>query len=156
MATIELLLSSAHADVLPRHCVITGSTKDVDFKAVQVPTRAGGLVAMTLPFADIAYRRWRAAHLLFRMAMFIAMFLFVVGMTIAWAYTPMGLLVYAAGVLLPIGTHYWIVTGCGPEVLQAGTKGLVLNVPSESAAVAIQTAVNEHEVRLATARASNE
>ena len=152
MAHLEMLIASAQADVLPKRCVITGEEKDVELRKVQIPSRDGGLYTLTLPFSDLAYRRWRATHLLFRLALGVSLLGFALGMIVAYFNTAMGLFVFLALVVLPIGTRKWIVQGYGPQVVRAGTKGLVVEIPNKPAAEALQAAIDEHEMLLAAAR----
>jgi hypothetical protein len=152
MARLELLEATAQGDLLPPCCVITGSTEHVAFRRIAVPCRGGGWIRLSLPFNEMACKRWRVSWVLFGLAVFLALFLILASLAVAGFCGPVGMVVFLAAVLLPLLTYHYIVKGSGPEVEHARRGALILRIPSETAARTLQPAIDELEYTLGTLR----
>lgn len=155
MPKVELMRQSARMDVLPRRCVITGSTQGVTFRRVWVPARAGWAVRMDLPFADMAYRRWNVSWLLLYIAIGLALAGFLAGLIIAAFGNVVGAVVYLSAALLPIGAWRLLIHGNGPEVLRQRRDAVVLHIPDDEAAREMQPSIDLFEYRVAFVRAAS-
>lgn len=145
---------------LPRVCVATGATAGVEFRRVDfswVPwwtwlvlvcnvvlyLIVAGMtrrhVRGELPFTDEAWRRWRFARIVFRIA-FVAM---LVGFGLGFVLMARGdagwaVLVFLASLVGPVGAHRLLVRPRGPVCERIEPDRLVLALPSANAASAFE------------------
>ncbi|MCZ7644222.1 MAG: hypothetical protein M5U26_02895 [Planctomycetota bacterium] len=144
-----MLASSARKDIPSPLCAICGDAKLVTYREVYVPMRQGGAIQLTLPFNDLAYKRWHAARLLYWIAVGAGGVFFIAACGVAiWSSGVLAVLVYLGGCALPLWTHLAILRGSGPEIETAQQGALILWLPDAKAAQAFQAAVNQAEALL--------
>ncbi len=151
MPRVELLETSIRKGILPPICVITGGQENISFQPALVPSRDGSHRRLVLPFADLPFKRWQAAKLLYRVSITLAVVQFFGACFLAMVNGPMSILIFLAGCALPLCTYWGMLRGSGPEVLAASRGALILDIPNSDAAVQLQEAADEHEALVASA-----
>ena len=139
---VDLMRFSATPKLLPRRCVITGETRDVVYKSVYVPNQTGGWVRLTLPFTMPALKRWYMALNLFALSLAVSLIAFCASVYVAWCGGAPGILLFVAGIALPVLTKQILLSGSGPELLYARNDVLALLVPAQKTAEEMRTAVD--------------
>lgn len=142
---VEFMRFSARPEVLPARCVITGQTQNVQFSSVYIPNRTGGWVKLTLPFTDLALRRWKMALNLYVFSLAISLFAFCGSVYVSYCGGIAGVLVFFAGIALPVLSRKVLVDGSGPEVIYCKNHVIALLIPNVQAAMEIQKRVDALE-----------
>jgi hypothetical protein len=145
MFRVEFMRFSARPEVFPARCLITGSTQHVQYSPVYVPNRTGGWVKLTLPFTDLALKRWKMALNLYVFSLAISLFAFCGSVYVSYCGGIAGVLVFFAGIALPILSRKILVEGSGPEIVYCKNHVIALLIPNVQAAMEIQKRVDAHE-----------
>ncbi|WP_147441749.1 hypothetical protein [Corallococcus exercitus] len=142
---------------LPPVCVVTGERQGVVFKPVKFswyPRWIGFLFLLnvliaiivasamtkrvkgTLPFTEEAWSRWRRGQILTSISAVTALALLVtaIALLVAEEPLPLGLVVLALGVAVPLLTWIFFARGRGPQVLRIDKDAIALAIPNADAA----------------------
>jgi hypothetical protein len=145
---------------LPRVCVVTGQTENIEFKPVKFawyPRWIAALVIVNvliaaivaailtrrvkghLPFTEEAYKSWRMGRVFFALSIVGALALFVASCVALADSTPqLGVVGMVLSLAIPITVGVLFVRNKGPVVQRIADGRITLKLPSEEAVLRIQ------------------
>jgi hypothetical protein len=153
---------------LPRVCVITGQTENVEFKPVKFAWYPRWIVALVivnvliaaivaqvltrrvkghLPFTPEAYKAWRMGRVYFGLSFVVAIGMLIVSGIAMEKLPALGLLVILLAVATPITAGLLFVRNKGPVVQRIEEGRITLKLPSEEAALRIQEHLNAGQLK---------
>jgi hypothetical protein len=148
---------------LPRVCVVTGQTENVEFKPVKFawyPRWIAALVIVNLliaaivaavmtrrvkghlPFTEEAYKAWWRGRILFGLSFPVMIALIIAGAVQLESAPPLGWGLLLLGIAVPIVTFVVFARNKGPVVQRIADGTITLKLPSEEAVLTIQHHMN--------------
>lgn len=148
---------------LPRVCVVTGQTENVEFKPVKFawyPRWIAALVIINLliaaivasimtrrvkghlPFTEEAYKAWWRGRILFGLSFLVMIGLIIAGAVQLDSQPPLGVTLLLLGVASPIATYVIFAHNRGPVVQRIADGTITLKLPSEQAVMTMQDHMN--------------
>lgn len=148
---------------LPRVCVVTGQTENVEFKPVKFawyPRWIAALVIINLliaaivasimtrrvkghlPFTEEAYKAWWRGRILFGLSFLVMIAVMIGGIVVMDRTPPLGLGLVLLSIATPIVTYFVFARNRGPVVQRIADGTITLKLPSEQAVMTIQDHMN--------------
>ncbi|WP_224362363.1 hypothetical protein [Hyalangium versicolor] len=148
---------------LPRVCVVTGQTENVQFKPVKFAWYPRWIVVLVLinviiaaivaqvlmrrvkgqlPFSEEAYQRWRMGRVYFGLSFVLALALLFGGVFAMDSSGALGGVMMLLAVASPIAAGLAFVRNKGPVVLRIEDGRITLKLPSEQAVLQLQEHLN--------------